>query len=84
MVKIRLKRIGMKKQPFYRIVSRTSARRDGRFIEEIGTTIRYQPASCRQVGQSTTGSGTGRRQSDTSERCFKERRAVGPCWIWKW
>ena len=37
MVKIRLKRIGMKKQPFYRIVvtdSRSS--RDGRFIEEIG------------------------------------------------
>lgn len=37
MVKIRLKRMGMKKKPFYRIVvtdSRTP--RDGRFIEEIG------------------------------------------------
>ena len=36
-VKIRLRRIGAKKNPFYRIVvadSRTS--RDGRFIEEIG------------------------------------------------
>ena len=40
-VKIRLKRIGMKGEPFYRIVvadSRTP--RDGRFIEEIGT---YNP-----------------------------------------
>lgn len=36
-VKIRLKRIGMKGKPFYRIVvadSRTP--RDGRFVEEIG------------------------------------------------
>ena len=40
-VKIRLKRMGMKKKPFYRIVvadERTP--RDGRFIEEIGT---YDP-----------------------------------------
>ena len=37
MVKIRLKRIGAKKKPFYRVVvadSRTP--RDGKFIEEIG------------------------------------------------
>ena len=37
MVKIRLKRMGMKKRPFYRIVVADSASaRDGRFIEEIG------------------------------------------------
>ena len=37
MVKIRLKRMGMKKQPFYRIVvSDSRSPRDGRFIEEIG------------------------------------------------
>ena len=36
-VKIRLKRIGSKKNPFYRIVVADSRRaRDGRFIEEIG------------------------------------------------
>jgi len=36
-VKIRLKRIGAKKAPFYRIVVADSrAPRDGRFIEEIG------------------------------------------------
>ena len=41
-VKIRLKRIGKKKNPFYRIVVADSrAPRDGRFIEEIGT---YDPA----------------------------------------
>lgn len=41
MVKIRLKRMGAHKKPFYRVVvadSRTP--RDGRFIEELGT---YDP-----------------------------------------
>ena len=37
MVKIRLRRIGAKKAPFYRIVVADSRfARDGRFIEEIG------------------------------------------------
>ena len=41
MVKIRLKRMGQKKHPFYRIVVADSRYpRDGRFIEEIGT---YDP-----------------------------------------
>ncbi len=36
-VKIRLKRMGAKKKPFYRVVVADSrAPRDGRFIEEIG------------------------------------------------
>jgi len=40
-VKIRLKRMGAKKKPFYRIVVADSrSPRDGRFIEEIGT---YDP-----------------------------------------
>ena len=40
-VKIRLKRLGQKKAPFYRIVVADSrSPRDGRFIEEIGT---YNP-----------------------------------------
>ncbi|MDO5026296.1 MAG: 30S ribosomal protein S16 [Tissierellia bacterium] len=42
-VKIRMKRIGSKKKPFYRIVVADSrAPRDGRFIEEIGY---YNPIS---------------------------------------
>ena len=41
MVKIRLRRMGAKKAPFYRIVVAESRYpRDGRFIEEIGT---YNP-----------------------------------------
>ena len=37
MVKIRLKRMGMKKKPFYRVVvADERSPRDGRFIEEIG------------------------------------------------
>ena len=36
-VKIRLKRMGMKKKPFYRVVvADNMSPRDGRFIEEIG------------------------------------------------
>ncbi len=37
MVKIRLKRMGAKKSPFYRVVvANSTASRDGRFIENIG------------------------------------------------
>ncbi|MDD3165551.1 MAG: 30S ribosomal protein S16 [Oscillospiraceae bacterium] len=41
MVKIRLRRMGAKKEPFYRVVVADSrSPRDGRCIEEIGT---YNP-----------------------------------------
>ena len=41
MVKIRLRRMGAKKAPYYRVVVADSRYpRDGRFIEEIGT---YDP-----------------------------------------
>ena len=41
-VKIRLRRMGQKKAPFYRIIVADSrSPRDGRFIEEIGT---YDPS----------------------------------------
>ena len=40
-VKLRLKRMGAKKRPFYRVVAADSrSPRDGRFIETIGT---YNP-----------------------------------------
>ena len=43
MVKFRLRRMGAKKAPYYRIVVADSrSPRDGRFIEEIGT---YDPLS---------------------------------------
>ena len=42
-VKIRLRRMGQKKAPFYRIIVADSrSPRDGRFIEEIGT---YDPTT---------------------------------------
>ncbi|MFD1067603.1 30S ribosomal protein S16 [Oceanobacillus locisalsi] len=42
-VKIRLKRMGAKRNPFYRIVVADSrSPRDGRFIEQIGT---YNPVA---------------------------------------
>lgn len=41
MVKIRLQRAGAKKKPFYRIIAAHSeAKRDGRFLEIVGT---YDP-----------------------------------------
>ena len=44
MVKIRLKRFGTKKRPFYRVVVMDAREpRDGRCIEELGT---YQPIAC--------------------------------------
>ena len=43
MVKLRLTRMGSHKRPFYRIVAATSsAPRDGRFIEIVGT---YNPVA---------------------------------------
>ncbi len=46
-VKIRLKRIGAKKSPFYRIVvADARAPRDGRFVEEIGN---YDPMTKKLV-----------------------------------
>lgn len=46
MVKLRLKRIGKKGAPFYRIVAADSrSPRDGRFIEQIGT---YNPTKAEE------------------------------------
>ena len=43
MVKIRLRRVGAKKAPFYRvIVADSRSPRDGRFIAELGT---YDPSA---------------------------------------
>lgn len=46
MVKLRLKRMGKKGDPFYRIVAADSrSPRDGRFIEQIGT---YNPTKAEE------------------------------------
>ena len=47
MVKIRLRRMGAKKSPFYRIVVADSrSPRDGRFIEEVGY---YNPMGLKDI-----------------------------------
>ena len=51
-VKIRLKRMGQKKAPFYRIVvADARSPRDGRFIEEIGTYDQNQEPSAFKVDE---------------------------------
>lgn len=73
-VKIRLKRIGAKKNPFYRIVvSDSRSPRDGRFIEEIGY---YNPLTEPKTVKFDNEKAikwikNGARPTDTVERLFK-------------
>ena len=79
MVKIRLKRMGMKKKPFYRLVvadSRTP--RDGRFIEEIGY---YNPVSEPvelkiDVEKAKTWMQNGAQPTDTVRALLKKTGAI--------
>ncbi|MBW4828659.1 MAG: 30S ribosomal protein S16 [Clostridiaceae bacterium] len=74
-VKIRLKRMGAKKNPFYRIVVADSrSPRNGRFIEEIGY---YNPlAEPKTVKvddeKAVKWLTNGAKPTDTVERLFKE------------
>ena len=74
-VKIRLKRMGAKKRPFYRIVVADSrSPRNGRFIEEIGY---YNPlAEPKTVKvddeKAVKWLTNGAKPTDTVERLFKE------------
>ncbi len=73
-VKIRLKRMGKKKKPFYRIVVADSrSPRDGRFIDEIGT---YDPnIEPAEVKIDEEGAkkwlGNGAKPTETVARLFK-------------
>lgn len=74
-VKIRLKRMGSKKNPFYRIVVADSRKpRDGRFIEEIGY---YNPLTEPKIlrvdaDKANTWVKNGAKPTDTVARLFKE------------
>ncbi len=74
-VKIRLRRIGAKKNPFYRIVVADSrASRNGRFIEEIGF---YDPATKPKVvkvddEKAIQWIANGAKPTDTVDRLFRE------------
>lgn len=73
-VKIRLKRMGSKKKPFYRIVVADSrAPRDGKFIEEIGY---YNPLTEEKEikvdrEKVNTWIKNGAKPTDTVNRLFK-------------
>ena len=73
-VKIRLKRMGANKKPFYRIVVADSrSPRDGRFIEEIGY---YNPISNPKVvkineEKAVKWLGTGAQPTETVKNLFK-------------
>lgn len=74
-VKIRLRRMGAKKNPFYRIVVADSrSPRDGRLIEEIGY---YNPLTEPKTvkidnEKAIKWINTGAKPTDTVDRIFKE------------
>lgn len=74
MVKIRLKRIGAKKKPFYRIiVADERSPRDGKFIEQIGT---YDPNANPSIinvnaEKVTQWIGNGAQPTDTVKKLLK-------------
>ena len=73
-VKIRLKRMGQKKAPFYRIVvSDSRTPRDGRFIEEIGTYDPTQNPSTFKVDEEAAKKwlANGAQPTDTVGKIFK-------------
>ena len=73
-VKIRLKRMGQKKAPFYRIiVSDSRSPRDGRFIEEIGTYDPTQNPSVFNVNAEVAKKwlANGAQPTDTVGKIFK-------------
>ena len=74
MVKIRLKRMGQKKSPFYRIiVADARSPRDGRFIDEIGTYDPRQNPSVFKINEEAAKKwlANGAQPTDTVSKIFK-------------
>lgn len=79
MVKIRLRRMGAKKSPFYRIVVADSRYpRDGRFIEEIGTyDPRVNPAAIKvDADRAQAWIKTGAQPTETVKALLKKAGAI--------
>ena len=73
-VKIRLKRMGQKKAPFYRVVvSDARSPRDGRFIDEIGTYDPTKEPSVFKVDEEKAKKwlANGAQPTDTVAKIFK-------------
>ena len=74
MVKIRLKRMGAHKKPFYRVVvADARAPRDGRFIEEIGYYDPMKKPADIKIDEEKAKNwlGNGAQPTDTVKRLFK-------------
>ena len=79
MVKIRLKRLGQKKAPFYRIVvADERSPRDGRNIDEIGTYYPNQEPAVVKVDEEAAKKwiANGAKPTETVARLFKEAGIV--------
>ena len=75
MVKIRLKRMGANKKPFYRVVVADSrAPRDGKFIEEIGYYNPMTDPADIKIDEEKTKKwlGTGAQPTDTVKKLFQK------------
>lgn len=78
-VKIRLKRMGAKKAPFYRVVVADSRfPRDGRFIEQVGTyNPMVEPATVEFDAEKVQKwIGNGAQPTDTVKRLLKNKGII--------
>ncbi len=78
-VKIRLRRIGAKKSPFYRVVVADSRySRNGRFIEEIGTYDPFKEPSLLKVNSEKVEywMKVGAKPTNILKKLFKENKVV--------
>lgn len=78
-VKIRLKRMGAKRAPFYRVVVADSRfPRDGRFIEQVGTyNPMTDPVTCEfDAEKIQKWIGNGAQPTDTVKRLLKEKDII--------
>ena len=78
-VKIRLRRMGAKKAPFYRVVVADSRYpRDGRFIEELGTYDPTKEPSAFNIDAEKVKSwmSAGAQPTDTVNRLLKQNGVI--------
>jgi len=78
-VKIRLRRVGAKKAPFYRVVVADSRYpRDGRFIEEVGTyDPMVEPSAFKIDGEKVKQwMANGAQPTDTVKRLLKKSGVI--------
>lgn len=79
MVKIRLKRMGAHKKPFYRVVVADSrTQRDGRFIEEIGYYDPMKTPADVKIDEEKAKKwlSTGAQPTDTVRSLFKKNGVI--------